>query len=140
MVRLTLSVAAALALAGCAAAPAPTPIIVYLTPAPTPIIVYVTPAPTQVAAPTSKPTSVLAPKPSGCTVTWFYAPPSWMSNLVAALVKGQDVPTGTPIDSFAITPCQKARWLAGSAVDCHVQATVCFGINDTPHGRYDRGL
>jgi hypothetical protein len=139
MVRLTLAFAVVLALAGCTSAPAPTPRIVYVTAAPTPIVVQVTPAPLPTAAPASQLAAVSTSAPA-CAVTWLYTAPSWMTNLVGVLATGQDVPTGTPIDSFAITPCQKAMWLAGSAVDCHVQATVCFGINDTPHGRYDRGL
>ena len=123
-----LTVVAALVLVGCSGATAPTPQIIYVTPAPTtalaptPQIIYVTPA------------------PNACTVTWLYDPPSWMTKLVASLVTGQDVITGTPIDSEPVSPCEKAQWLAGTAAGVDCQGTVCLGINDTGHGRYDRGL
>jgi hypothetical protein len=106
-----MALVAAMALAACASAAAPTPQIIYVTPA-----------------------------PNACTVTWLYSPPGWMTKLVSALANGEDVPTGTPIDTYSMTPCEKAQWLAGSGAGGDCQGTVCLGITDTAHGRYDRGL
>ena len=89
---------------------------------------------------TLPPAVIPAPTPGACTVTWFYAPPPWMTKLVTALVKGQNVVTGTDIDAEPITPCEKAMWLAGAMAGGNCQGTVCLPINDTPHGRYDRRL
>ena len=95
-----------------------------------------TASPTPAPTPTAKPTA----KPRACMVRWFYDPPAWMSQLVAALVKGKDLVTGTAIDSQPIGACEKAVWLAGGSAGGDCYGTVCLGIDDTPHGRYDRGL
>ena len=126
---------AVMALAACSSAAAPTPIIIYVTPAPVPPSA---PASVSTTKPVAKATPI--PKTAACTVTWFYTPSSSMTVLVATLMKGQDVLTGTVIDTEPITPCDKAQWLAGAGVGGNCQGTVCLGINDTPHGRYDRGL
>lgn len=92
------------------------------------------------APPAANSTLISTPEPRACAVTWLYAPPSWMTTLVAALAQGQDVVTGTTIDAYSMTPCEKATWLAGGGAGGNCEGTVCLGINDTPHGRYDRGL
>jgi hypothetical protein len=124
--------------------PPPTPQIVYVTVAPTPLVVYVTPAPALTATPSptapATPTRAASSAIATCRVTWYYTPPAWMASLVAVLSGGRNVLTGTPIDTVPMTPCQKAKWLAGAAAGDGCSGTVCEGINDSPHGRYDRGL
>lgn len=106
-----LLIAAGLTVAGCASASAPSPTVGGAT-----------------------------ARPSSCPVAWLYTPLSSMASLVTSLANGQDQLTNTAIDGQPITPCEKAVWLAGGGAGGDCQGTVCLGINDTAHGRFDRGL